>query len=824
MKVIRKIIFYVFMSAVLLICTGITLLWIYGEEIKNQIVRNLNTQISTPIEVQRVSIDAFDHFPFVTLSFSQVKVKESFELSEQSLLKAEKVQITINPWSIIFEDYSVNSLLIYDGQLNLKKNKKGQVNYVIFKKDSHPSGRAVNYSIKKVVFENIDLKWKDDTNNMFVQAATSGLTMALTTKDSMVNLIMRGDVMSKGIQVGEVTYLEDKNINLDAGMFFNKLTNGLVIEESRSRIDGSDFIYTLSYFPEKYGDFKFMIEGSETNIQTLIALMPDKYAKELGQYKSNGNVYFDMVLDGRLNEKESPSIAIHFGLKNATLTHPQTKLKFDNMSFEGWYVSNSLTDQASAELAIRDFSGHVDGNRINGEVILKNFQDKILEFDLNGTIGMKTLHQIYPNDYFLDPEGEINMDIQFKGRINDLKEKKTAGRVNSSGQIELKQVGFKLRDYSFPMEGINGTLLFNKNNIAFDNLEGHIGQSHIGLDGTLVNIFSYLLLNDERLYVDATLKSDYLIVDELLSGGVDSTNVGGKYALRIPDQLALNIRCDVRRVDFQRFSGDQLKGMLKVKNQVVELSQVSFSEIGGKVSLNGLIDTRNDTLNIVTAVNLDNIYIDSLFYVFKDFGQDFLVQRHLSGRVQSMINASMNLTPSLELVPQSLISDISIAIVGGELKDFQPMMELVDYLPDDNLNYLKFSELKNDIHIEGEKIYIPKMEVRSNVTNITVGGVHSFNQNIEYHIVAPLINTVQIDRDKAFGAIEEDDSGMPNIHLLLIGTTDDYQVKLDKEGMKDKIVSDLKNEVLELKEAFSKKRNQEKKELTLDEDEYFDWE
>jgi hypothetical protein len=56
-----------------------------------------------------------------------------------------------------------------------------------------------------------------------------------------------------------------------------------------------------------------------------------------------------------------------------------------------------------------------------------------------------------------------------------------------------------------------------------------------------------------------------------------------------------------------------------------------------------------------------------------------------------------------------------------------------------------------------------------------------------------------------------------------VGTTDDYKIIYDTESVKKKIASDLKKEVKELKDAFKNKGTKEKKELELEEEEYFDW-
>ena len=152
------------------------------------------------------------------------------------------------------------------------------------------------------------------------------------------------------------------------------------------------------------------------------------------------------------------------------------------------------------------------------------------------------------------------------------------------------------------------------------------------------------------------------------------------------------------------------------------------------------------------------------------------------------------------------------------------MQKLNKYLDDEGLNKLRFADLKNDIHIENKTVYIPQMEIRSNLTTITLSGTHTFDQRIDYRVVAPLRNKKKIDPDEAFGALEQDNSGKSKVFLKIIGTTDKYDVIYDKAAVKKKITADLKKEVQELKEAFRLKGQKKKKELELQKDEYFDWE
>lgn len=151
------------------------------------------------------------------------------------------------------------------------------------------------------------------------------------------------------------------------------------------------------------------------------------------------------------------------------------------------------------------------------------------------------------------------------------------------------------------------------------------------------------------------------------------------------------------------------------------------------------------------------------------------------------------------------------------------MQQLNKYLDDDGLSKIRFSDLKNDIHIENKTIYIPQMEIRTNVTSLKLSGTHTFDQQIDYHIVAPLRNRKKIKEADEAGAFEEDPTGA-KIYLKITGTTDNYRVSYDTDAVKKKIVTELKNEVQELKDAFKNKGVKKKKELELEEDEYFEWE
>lgn len=171
--------------------------------------------------------------------------------------------------------------------------------------------------------------------------------------------------------------------------------------------------------------------------------------------------------------------------------------------------------------------------------------------------------------------------------------------------------------------------------------------------------------------------------------------------------------------------------------------------------------------------------VDSIFYTFENFQQDFLTDRHLKGKIDADVDAFILLDEGLNFQSDAFTATIDAKVENGELNDFEPMLSLSDYVREDELKHLNFGELSNTIEIKNKVIYLPEMSIKSNVSDILIQGTHTFSQEINYRILVPLKNYKKEDSDAAFGAIEERGE-YSNLYLKIIGTTDDFDVSWDK--------------------------------------------
>ena len=185
-----------------------------------------------------------------------------------------------------------------------------------------------------------------------------------------------------------------------------------------------------------------------------------------------------------------------------------------------------------------------------------------------------------------------------------------------------------------------------------------------------------------------------------------------------------------------------------------------FNTMGGDMTFSGIVDAKNNkAIDVVSTFKLNGIYLDSIFYVFENFDQNFIVDKHLKGQTYADVALELSLNQNLKLYPETLVSDISVSLKNGELNNFEPMKKLNKYLNDEGLSKLRFSDIKNEIHIENKTIYIPQMEVRTNVTSIKVSGTHTLRSTHKTTVLLLRCETTKMSvMRKPKEALQEDGS------------------------------------------------------------------
>lgn len=824
-KKLKKILIIASASVVSLLIVIAVLSYVYQDKIIRMVVSELNEKLSTPVKVEKISFSIWSKFPDVAIRFQNIEVQESITPQEKPLLKAKDVFLTFNLFSFISGDYKVKDLYIEEGAAFIRINEKGEKNYDVIKREEGASTGEVKFDLENILITSVDIIYVDQLRNQEYVGKTKKTKAKLSVNGPDIGIFLDGSIYVSGIRVEDQMYFAKKDLVVKGDLNYNQSTDKLLINPSAILVNNSKFKVEGFFFNNLSSLIDLKIKGEETDIQTILSLLPADVSGKFTEYKSEGAVYFNASVTGAIKKTTNPGFSIDFGCSNTSFYHPDLKQRVEKATFSGSFDNGRLRNFTTSVLKLSNVSGIFDGKPFKGNLILEDFNSPYLEFDLDANIDIHSLLQFYPIENLKAAKGLLEASIVFKGQVNSLKKYSSSSQVRASGEVSLKDFSFKLKEKELDFNSFNGNFIFSKNDLAINDFSGKVGNSDFLLNGLFRNVISYVLIPGQPLGIDARLQAAYLDFDELLQDDKAVDNETG-YHFKVAPDLVLKLDCDVKKARFRRFNGKNIRGRLNLKDQQASFNDISLNVAGGTAQFDGTLDARKeDYLQLETTSRYQNIHIDTVFYVFEDFNQSFISYKNLKGQVFADIKNYVVLNSNLEPDYKKLTAYISGIIKNGELINFEPMQKLSRFVDEEALANLKFSELKNVIQIYNRTVFIPEMDIGSNVSNIALHGTHTFDQVIDYRLRVPLKNYRKRDSDESYGAIEEDNSGKTTLHLIIKGTADNYKISYDRESVKQKLKTDLRKEKQEFLNIFKKEvpEKEKEKEKELNEEEYFDF-
>jgi uncharacterized protein involved in outer membrane biogenesis len=826
---IRKFILYLFLFFILLFAGGSAYLYYNQDQLIDKILSEINKSIQTPVEVGTIDINWWTDFPNISLRFQDVFIEESLERSSLPLAKLEELALSFNTLDFLKGDYSFEKIILKRGEVTIRTTSSGERNYDILKRTEGTSSQEVNFNLKDIQIQSVQVNYVDEGLRQSYLQYAEELKASLNKVGDVYHIKASGKLTSKAIKIGEYSYFENKNLNVKTELNYTQGAETVEILPSQLLLSGNEFQISGDYeILNSYMDIQ--VQGVESDFTTLISLLPENYRKQLAEYESKGNAKFEGSLIGKLTARESPKINFNFSVDNASLFQAEYNTRFENLSFHGNFSNGANQSLRTCQLVLKDLKGSLKNKPFTADLGIKDFENYLINLSTEGQITTQDLFTFFPNhEKYSKLEGLIDFNISLAGYLDDFKQASTATRINNSGEIILTNLAGIYEDYPLPIREVNGRLMFNKNDIAINYLQGKIGDSDIELSGFFLNIIPYFLKNNQSLLIEAETISENINLNELLSGLSNAENTIEKqeesFKFALSPKLKLDLTSHISTLEFKRFHARNISGKIKLANQILEAPQLGLESGGGKMTLSGNVNAKKgNEIRINTQANFKGLNIDSIFYTFENFQQDFLTDRHLKGKINAEVKAFILLDEGLNFQSDAFTATIDAKVENGELNDFEPMLSLSDYVREDELKRLNFGELSNTIEIRNKVIYLPEMSIRSNVSDILLQGTHTFSQEINYRLLVPLKNYKRQDSDEAFGAIEESGE-YSNLYLMITGTTDDFEVSWDKRRSLQSVAERIKEEGKSLKKIIKGEKlpEKEKKEAKLNEEEYFDW-
>ena len=809
----------------MLIGAAVTTVSIYEKEVINSFTKAANKYLKTKIDGNIVGLTLLDKFPQASITMENVVIHGSLESHKEKLAELEHIYFTISLIDLIQEKYNINSIYLEDGYINLYVNKNGENNYTFLEKENvEESTSELHFDFKNIEFVNTQINYENKRINQNHRVYANTLVGNLSVKNEITDINLTADCNTEYFLINETKYLVNKKLKVSGDLNVNTDEKTVQIPGLSSIISSSSFITkgNISYAKDSYS---LKVNAENTDFKTLISLMPNQMVNGFKKYNSNGNASFTANIHKDNKKHKYPSIKIDFGCEKVSLMEPSTNIELKDLTVKGSFSNGKNRNSSSSILKLDDLKGSINGNPFQAVLNYQNFDNPLIESYVKGEFPISFLTQFADSNQLKNVYGSAKVDVKLKALQKDL-EQGNHDAVTSSGQVEIKNVSFDNENDFYRFRNLSGSFMFNKDDIAISEFNGNVNSSDFNINGYLKGFFSHFFSKEDKLIVLGDFQANVLNFDDLIktSHSAESTNVAidNEYL----KDIQFNLNAKVKYFNWGKFKIHNATGNLRHNNLVFTSNKLQ-GEIGnGGFNLSGTLDSRNtDNVQLKINTHVEGMEVDSIFYYFNDFNEEFITHKNLKGKVFINMIASMNFDKYLDLKPTTLLADIDIKAVNGELNDFEPMQNLSKFLGEDALKNIRFSELSNLIHIENEKIEIPDMRINSSVSNISLRGTHTFDHQIYYKLKVPLKNLKASKKKEAESAYETNSDGL-TVHLIISGTTEDFTIKYDTKATTKVIKERVVQEIRDIKNIIKGNDTQEEDEeqIELNEEEYFEFE
>ncbi len=811
-KIIKWILIFFVVVAVLVIGAGTIITYFYKDEVVGLVVAEINKKLQTQVDVKEISFTVFKHFPNASLIFSQVLIhspnnfsnRDFHRINTDTLLFSENLSLDFNLIDIIKKKYNFHRIGIENGHFNLFINKQGENNLNIFKQDT--STANITIDLQKILLSKVCVQIRNAYKKLTLLSNVNRMVISGNFSDETFNFNTEGQLFINDFTNDGVNYVKEKQAAINIGFNYDGKTYR--IEDGKIGFENLNFelLGNFNITPETHLDLA--VKADNIRIEKLLSLLPKKYTKTVEDYSGKGNLQFDAKITGLVNYRQSPHIEASYSIQDGELIYRPNDFALNQIQFSGSFTNGKNNDAATTILKLKQVSAKMENTNFSGEFVIENFQSPRFNTNLDIHSDLSDIKQFFDIDTLIELAGTIDGKIRTQGSFRDINNisRQDWAKVSNQGFFRIKNGIIQFENQDKAIHTINGKLLFKNDLAQMDSLAMNFFGHPLLVSGNFYHYLAYLFEDDIPFSSNITVSTSSLNLKDLM---FENTRKNEKEdtVTTAKKEFFSSVTLLVDTLNYGKFYAYHLKANGIVETQQININSFSCESLDGTINGTAYFNTGKEKKMEVAAL-LKTVNVRKLFQEFDNFDQDFIMDKNLKGNLTANINFSCNLTDEYAIVEESILSNAKIHIANGELISFEPMQKLSKFVDVYELSHITFSDLDNEIFIQNKKIMIPQMHIKSSALELDIAGEHDFNNVFSYHLKLLMSQLLSKKANKAkhenseFGVIEDDGSNRTSLYLIIAGTPDNYRVGYDSESVKRHINERLKEEKENLKQLI----------------------
>jgi len=719
------------------------------QKLINAVKDDIGKKISGELDFSDLTVDFFQNFPNVSVDLANLSLHDSlFSFHKKELLHVQHVYVGFGIFSLFSRTKTLKYVKLSNGSLYLFADTAGNKNWSILK--SQP-GNSKPFNLDKISFKNVNVVFQDKSKFKYFNVWFEKMKCSISSGSDKIRFEMNNHsvlkILAFNTKMG--SYLTNKKMTFKGEFFYDRALKKISLYKQSAKINGQHYRLTGNFFLGSDARFDLDIATSNLPLKEAASIFPGRTKNKIGQFTLSKPIRsVKATLSGAMKYLSVPLANVQFSVSDAALNI--SPASFEHCSFTGFFSnevdSTKPRNDFNSVLQFTDVKGEWEKNKFDGKYIsFYNLIHPYLKCDIHFVFQLVDLEKAIASRRLDFNGGDGNANIVYAGPVAA-----TDTIYDLNGKITLQNADITYNPRNLNFKKTEMVLYFEKGDMIVQKMNTSINDNDVRISGRINGFLNFFKTDSSKAVFDWAIYSPRLDVGKLRSSLHRSSSVKKKSSYsffnrlnnkidRLFDDCNAYLGLKADRLIYKNFSATKVKGKLALSNEVIKLDNFSLIHAGGTILVNASSKDNGRNSDINLQSKMENVNVKELFDAFNNFGMQSLTSKNINGNFSADISLVSLLDANNDLYKPANKGYVDFSLKNGRLVNFQPLMDIDNnFLQKRNLSDISFAELKDRLEINGNDIYMHRMEISSTAVHMYVEGTYSFTANTDISIQVPL--------------------------------------------------------------------------------------
>jgi hypothetical protein len=792
--------------------------------------QEINKSVNAKVDFGDFGLSLFRSFPDFSLRMDDITVVGKSEFEKDTLADIGSLQLTVDLMSVLSGKYEIRKIRIVKPDIHVRVLEDGKANYDIsVPAEEQPAEPTVageetplKLTLKLVEIEDGSIIYEDAS--LPVKAVLKGLNHRLSGNmtGDFTALETKTTIDKFDMDYDGVKYFKGASVDYTAGIDADLKNEVYTLRENELRLNELflTFAGSFAFVGEDYKlDFTFI--APKTDFKNFLSVVPAVYAKDFASVQTEGKLKLDGMVKGLYTETSLPAFNLNLAVSDAMFKYPDLPKAVTGINIKT-DISSTGGDADNTIIDIADFRMKLGNDPVEMKMVIKTpVSDPDINGSIRGSFDLAGVSDFYPLEKGEELTGSFIIDVVLKGRLSSVENERYED-FTAQGSMKVKDFRYVTSMVNEPVEINEAQLDFSPAYLNLVTFRSNIGKNDFSATGRLENYLAYAF-KDEVLKGNLKTSSHYFDVSALMPEETETETPQETSAdsiemtiVEIPGNIDFEMAATFDKLIYDNINMDQVKGLLKIKDRKLELTNLSMNLLKGEMVMNGVYNTLNPAKpEFDFGLNIKNFDIQETYKSLDIMSKYAPIAQKTNGTFSAIVNLKSNLDKEMMPVYETMNGGGEISTSSIKISDVNTLNKVADALKMDNLRSLDVSKILIQFQFVDGKILIEPFDMKVTDLLANLGGWTAFDQTIDY------VMNLKVPRAKFGGAANNVLEGLVSqanakganfslgetvsLDVLIGGTITDPTVKAGLKESGKNLVEDVKEQV---KQEVEKKKEE----------------